>query len=616
VTAPGLVIGRYEVAERLGKGGFGVVHLARDRELGREVAIKFLKAEFLTRPELVQRFLQEARAAAKIGHPGIVTVFECGIVGGTGLRVDGTAYIAMERLHGESLADRIDDRGKLGATAAIAITRQLADALVAAHAAGIVHRDLKPDNVFLVPDPAVVGGERIKILDFGVAKLAEPDDVGIHTHSKMMLGTPRYMAPEQARSAARVDHRGDIYALGCMLYEMVCGRPPFTGDTGDVIVAHQSKAPVAPRALDPSVSRELDALILQMLAKDPDARPASMSAVAAALPIAGAQPAPPPAPRPIVADNESTLADATTLHRPARRRPTPLAIAGILGAILGVLALVMIGYCGSEAPVAPPRTSEVTESPADATVVVPVVVVPDAASAPVDEAQRVALECDGYIQDRRWVELDECARLKLQRFDAARAQTLIARARVEADAEVALRDMRDAIRDDNSKAAHARHGKTRGSVYEREADDVYVPFFTRTVDATIARLAAKAASCRDFDRVLADETAARGKHVTDEAKRRVSCGASAPAPTRVACDAEAFKIQGTEAFQSGAFGTAVDLYERSLTCRFDQTIVPKLVLAACTSKNQAKAKLYYPKLSTSQQPSIVQRCLDNKVDPR
>jgi tRNA A-37 threonylcarbamoyl transferase component Bud32 len=599
VTSPGLTIGRYEVAERLGKGGFGVVHLARDRELGREVAIKFLKPEFLTRPELVQRFLQEARAAAKIGHPGIVTVFECGIVSGTGLRVDGTAYIVMERLHGESLADRIDDRGKLGATVAIAITRQLADALAAAHAAGIIHRDLKPDNVFLVPDPAVVGGERVKILDFGVAKLAEPSDVGIHTHSKMMLGTPRYMAPEQARSAARVDHRGDIYALGCMLYEMVCGRPPFTGDVGDVIIAHQSKPPAAPRSVDPTVSRELDALILEMLAKDPDARPATMSAVAAALPTAEPAVAPPAAPRRI-ADDDETFADASTLERPNRRvRPSPAAIAAILGVLVGVIALVMIGYCGGQPPVPPSRL----DMTLDATVTMSVTLPVDAAS-PLD-----ALECESYIQDRRWIELDECARTKLQKLDAVRAAALSARAKSESEAEVALRDLKVAIREGNSKLAHVEHGKTRGSLYEREADEVHAPFLVKTIDAVVARLEEKTDNCRDFDRLLISEEETRGAHVTDEAKLRVSCKTKQ-------CDAAALTMQGRDAFQSGNFSAAITLLESSLACRFDQGVVPQLVLAACTAKNQAKAMRYYPKLSTAQQPSIVQRCLDNKIDPR
>jgi serine/threonine protein kinase len=282
MIAPGLRFGRYEVGERIGKGGFGVVHFAKDVELGRELAIKFLRPEYQARANVVQRFLQEARAAARIGHPGIVTVFECGQVSGTGLRADGTAFIAMELLKGKSLSETMDLAGRPALAVALSIGRQLATALANAHEAGIIHRDLKPDNVFLIPDPAVRGGVRVKILDFGVAKLAETE-VGVHTHSQVMLGTPRYMAPEQARSAARVDHRSDIYALGCILYELLSGRPPYSGDAGDVITKHQS-APVPPlRKAVESPPRELEQLISRMLAKTPDERPSSMADVDAAL---------------------------------------------------------------------------------------------------------------------------------------------------------------------------------------------------------------------------------------------------------------------------------------------------------------------------------------------
>src|SRR5262245_6496382 len=185
MIASGLRIGRYEVGDRLGKGSFGVVHLARDVELGRDVALKVLKPEFLGKPTVVQRFLKEARAAATIDHPGIVPVFECGQIGNTGTRPDGTAYMEMDLLPGGALTHRMEREGRLPPDAVIAIGRQLASALAAAHAAGIIHRDLKPDNVFLIPDAAVHGGFRVKLLDFGMAKLAELDGAPI-THSKMI----------------------------------------------------------------------------------------------------------------------------------------------------------------------------------------------------------------------------------------------------------------------------------------------------------------------------------------------------------------------------------------------------------------------------------------------
>jgi len=347
VINPGLRFGRYEVGARIGKGGFGVVHLARDTELGRDIAIKFLKPEYLMRPQIVQRFLQEARAAAKIGHAGIVTVFECGHVDGTGLRVDGTAFIAMELLRGESLADRLLNGGRMSAGKAIAIGRQLADALGAAHAASIIHRDLKPDNVFLVPDAAAVGGERVKVLDFGVAKLAEPADLGVDTHSQVLLGTPRYMSPEQSRSATKIDTRSDVYALGCMLFELVAGRAPFDGDAGDLIAKHQRDPAPDLRARAP-VPEPYAALVAQMLEKSPDARPQTMARVGAALAaMDGSHAAPPAAILAPVAEAEATIVHDSTI----RRRRIRLAYVG--GALLVAAGIALaIGLGGSRPDVA------------------------------------------------------------------------------------------------------------------------------------------------------------------------------------------------------------------------------------------------------------------------
>ena len=293
----GLRIGRYELGERLGTGGFGVVYHARDTELGRELAIKILRPEYQTQPDVIARFLKEARAAAKIDHPGIITVFECGTISGTGTAHDGNAYIAMELLRGVSLTQHLEQRGRLAATDAILIARQVAGALAVAHAAGIVHRDLKPDNVFLLPDSLVKGGFRIKILDFGVAKLAEPKEVGVNTHSQMMLGTPKYMSPEQARSARAVDQRTDVYTLGCMLYEMVTGQAPYEGPGAiDMIIQHTTAPIPSPRAIVHDLPDSLDQLIRKMLEKEPAERPASMTAIEHALEAIQAELVPPSIP--------------------------------------------------------------------------------------------------------------------------------------------------------------------------------------------------------------------------------------------------------------------------------------------------------------------------------
>jgi len=283
-----MMIGKYELGKKLGQGGFGLVFVARDTGLDRDVALKFLHPEHTASAEILRRFLQEARSAAKIVHPGIVTVFECGQVSGTGT-ADGVAFIAMELLHGESLSDRLARAGRLPADQAMEITRQVASALEAAHAAGIIHRDLKPDNIFLVRDPAMPGGERVKVLDFGIAKLAQGQNTsGVQTQSMMVFGTPRYMSPEQCRSAAHIDHRSDIYTLGCILYELVVGAPPFTGETGELIAKHQLVAPSTARSIIGDLPEQLDELIKAMLAKNPAERPQTMAEVQRTLEARGA----------------------------------------------------------------------------------------------------------------------------------------------------------------------------------------------------------------------------------------------------------------------------------------------------------------------------------------
>jgi serine/threonine-protein kinase len=267
------------LGRKLGQGGFGVVFRAHDTSLDREVALKFLHAEHTSTPQMLQRFLQEARSAAKIMHPGIVTVFECGQMAEAG----GAAYIAMELLVGETLTERLGRSGRLTPPQAIEITRQIAAALDAAHRVGIVHRDLKPDNIFLVADGAVRGGERVKVLDFGIAKLGRAATSSMQTQSLMVFGTPRYMSPEQCNSAAGVDQRSDIYSLGCILFELLCGKPPFEGGPAELIAQHMLVPPPTASSVVADVPVALDKLIAAMLAKQPDTRPMSMAVVQHAL---------------------------------------------------------------------------------------------------------------------------------------------------------------------------------------------------------------------------------------------------------------------------------------------------------------------------------------------
>lgn len=213
-------IGQYKILRTLGAGGMGTVYLGEHRLLGRRAAIKTLLPALSSHREIVDRFFTEARAISAISDPGVVSIFDFGY------HVDGTAFIVMEFLEGESLSARLERLGTLRLVDALRLARQLSSSLAAAHDRGIVHRDLKPGNVFLVRDPEVPGGERTKILDFGICKLGDPECTTT-TQTGTMLGTPVYMSPEQCRGAGRVDHRSDIYSLGCVLFHMLAGRPPF-----------------------------------------------------------------------------------------------------------------------------------------------------------------------------------------------------------------------------------------------------------------------------------------------------------------------------------------------------------------------------------------------------
>jgi serine/threonine protein kinase len=269
----GEAMGSYEVIRRIGEGGMGVVYLARHAILGRPAAVKVLLPELSRNRDMVGRFFNEARAAASIRHPGIVDIYDFGFM------ADGAAYIAMEFLEGETLRSRLRRAGRLSVEASIAIGRQIAAALQAAHGKGIWHRDLKPDNVFLVEDPEI--GERVKLLDFGLAKLAGGDPSGVVTRSGMVLGTPLYMSPEQCRGEATLDARSDLYSLGCILYELLAGQPVFDLESANDVVAHHMHFEPDPVHVHASsVPGPLDQLIASLLAKDPAMRPATAADVA------------------------------------------------------------------------------------------------------------------------------------------------------------------------------------------------------------------------------------------------------------------------------------------------------------------------------------------------
>jgi len=272
----GDAFGNYRIVAQLGSGSMGVVFLAEHQHLERRVAIKLLAPELVRDQHALQRFFSEARATSRIRHPGIVDIFDCAV------DPAGRAYMVMEHLEGETLAERLRRAGTLQWPAACLIARRVADALGAVHDKGIVHRDLKPENIFLVGagrDPAAA----VKVLDFGVAKLLTADAVARLTMRGMLVGTPEYMSPEQC-AGTDVDHRADVYALGCILFEMLTGQPPFvTSSVRELVVAHRFHPAPSAMATSADVPEWLDALLGQMLAKEPHRRPALMREVSKAL---------------------------------------------------------------------------------------------------------------------------------------------------------------------------------------------------------------------------------------------------------------------------------------------------------------------------------------------
>ena len=275
----GDTLGNYRVVSRLGMGGMGAVYIGEHTLIGRKAAIKILLPEFSRKQEIVERFFNEAKAGSAIGHPGIVQTLDFGY------HSDGSAFLVMELLTGEPLNERLDRLGKMPEDEAVRITRQCASALAAAHAAGIIHRDLKPANIFLSADPEMEAGERAKILDFGIAKLTDSGAAGdLRTRTGSMMGTPVYMSPEQCRGAGLVDHRSDIYSLGCVLFRMLCGRPPFVAEgIGEIIASHLREPPPSMQSFVPTISPALDAVVQRTLAKAPEARFSSMEEMASVL---------------------------------------------------------------------------------------------------------------------------------------------------------------------------------------------------------------------------------------------------------------------------------------------------------------------------------------------
>lgn len=270
-----VLLGKYKVERLLGRGGMGVVVAARHIELGELFAIKFLLPAMLDHGEAIERFLREARAAARLRSEHVARVHDVGRM------EDGAPYMILEYLDGSDLKAQIRRQGPLSIEEAVMYVLQACDAIAEAHAAGIIHRDLKPANLFLIRRPN--GSSSVKVLDFGISKRTGPDEVEL-TGTGALLGSPMYMSPEQMARTKAVDVRTDIWALGVVLYELVIGRAPFLGQTiTEVVSSVLQEDPAAPSRLRPEIPEGLDAAILHCLHKRPGDRFQSIGELASAL---------------------------------------------------------------------------------------------------------------------------------------------------------------------------------------------------------------------------------------------------------------------------------------------------------------------------------------------
>ena len=349
-----VVDGRYEILRVIGEGGMGIVYEVRHRALGKRFALKALRKDLALDTEIAARFIQEARTAAAVSHPGLVEITDFGRL------ESGQVYFVMELLQGMSLAALLRTGGPLPAARGLAIVRQLVHALKAAHDASIVHRDLKPDNIHIARGDNET--DLVKVVDFGLAKVIGSSKL---TRAGMVFGTPHYMSPEQAAGEA-VDHRADIYALGIVMYEMFTGKVPFEADSYmGVLTKHMYMAPAPPSDLSPALKSlgALEEVILRCLQKRPAARYDDLSALLADLDqrlppatASGRRESASPATSVLADQLELPTEDEVAPQRAVRHWQLLIIAFGFIAGVAAVVALRRSGTPATPASAAPPPT--------------------------------------------------------------------------------------------------------------------------------------------------------------------------------------------------------------------------------------------------------------------
>ena len=355
----------------------GEVYLAEQLKIKTKVAIKVLLPHISADKAHVERFFNEAVAVSKIAHAGIVNIFD------VGFHSDGQAYLVMEYLNGETLSSRIKRERRLPLGQVSEIGRQISSILDATHKAGITHRDLKPDNVFLVPDSEV--GERVKILDFGIAKLSS--NSGVTATAVGAMGTPDYMSPEQWKNAKNVDWRTDAYALGCLTFEMACGRPPFLAESiGEACTKHLTELPPLVQSLVPALAGPFSILVARLLEKSPELRPASMREIANTFTAIGGDPS-----ESLIVSTSPHIGNVAVAHTKlsfVQKKRTPWIVGGaatiLIGAAAGITFVVTRHTAASATAVATPPTANSVV--ALAPIIVDAAVLPTPAAVVVDAA--------------------------------------------------------------------------------------------------------------------------------------------------------------------------------------------------------------------------------------